>query len=161
MNPRFPHARPRCRICGRSLDTRSPIRLGHKARLKVRRRGNESKHRSEWMGLAERLVHDGGVSLRGVRRDPERMEVRVLLQRVPVAGSRLLEIGCGDGRLTRRLAGAAEKVVGLDPDQASIVRANRLTPAHLRRKVRFEVGSAETLRFRDRSFDVAVFSWSL
>ncbi len=103
-----------------------------------------------------------GVSiLRAVRKDPERAEVRLLLRCAPIAGSRLLDIGCGDGRLTRRLAGVAAEVAGIDPDPALVAKANRLTPADLRPKIRFQVGSAEKLRFRDRSFDVAVFSWSL
>lgn len=99
--------------------------------------------------------------MRGFRIDPERVEVRLLLRRAPLAGARVLEVGCGDGRLTRRFAGAARSVVGIDPDREQIARAWRLTPARLRSTVRFEVGKVEDLSFRDRAFDVALFSWSL
>ena len=99
--------------------------------------------------------------MRGVRKDPERTEIRVLLRRLPLVGARVLEIGCGDGRLTRRLGGAARSVVAIDPDAEEIARASRMIPVHLRGKVRFEVGSGETLRFRDRSFPAVVLSWSL
>jgi ubiquinone/menaquinone biosynthesis C-methylase UbiE len=99
--------------------------------------------------------------MEGVRKDPERTEVRILCNRVPIAGARVLEIGCGDGRLTRRIAAAARRLVAIDPNAASVAIARRQLPARLRRTVRFEVGDAETLRFRDGSFDVVVLSWAL
>jgi len=41
----------------------------------------------------------------GVRFDPERAEVRTL-RGAPVRGGRVLDAGCGDGRLTRRIVAA-------------------------------------------------------
>lgn len=99
--------------------------------------------------------------VRGVQVDPERLEVRLLLQRAPIHGARVLEIGSGDGRSARRFARYARSLVGVDPDAAQIERAKRLLPAHLREKVRFEVGDAERLRFKPGAFDVVVFSLSL
>ncbi len=99
--------------------------------------------------------------MRGLRTDPERREVRMLVDRAPLRGARVLEIGCGDGRLTRRIAGTARAVVGVDPDGERIARAKRLTPARHRGRIQFEVGSGEDLRFPNRSFDLVLFSWSL
>lgn len=100
--------------------------------------------------------------MRGVRFDPERVEVRTLLRHAPIRGARILEVGCGDGRLTRRIAHAARTVVGIDPDGEQIARARELTARQLlRRKVRYEVGSGEHLPFPDATFDIALFSWSL
>ncbi len=99
--------------------------------------------------------------MRGLRTDPERMEVRMLLRHTPLRGARVLDVGCGDGRLTRRIAAAARGIVGIDPDQERIALAKRWLPAAYKRKVRFDVGAAETLRFPDQSFDFVLFSWSL
>jgi ubiquinone/menaquinone biosynthesis C-methylase UbiE len=99
--------------------------------------------------------------MRGVRFEPERAEVRALLGNAPLRGARVLDVGCGDGRLTRRILGAAGQVTGIDPDPDQITRARAFTSRLLRRRVRYEVGSAESLPFGPRSFDVALFSWSL
>ncbi len=89
------------------------------------------------------------------------MEVRALLRHAPLHGTRILDVGCGDGRLTRRIAGIVRSAVGVDPNAEAIGRAQRLVPAHLRRRIRFQVGHAETLRFPNQSFGAVLFSWSL
>lgn len=99
--------------------------------------------------------------MRGARMDPEGMELATLDRLVSLAGKRVLEIGCGDGRLTRSLAERARSIVAIDPDRLEIARARRSLPARLRSRVDFEVASGESLPFPDREFDVAVFSWSL
>src|SRR3989442_56251 len=66
-------------------------------------------------------------SMRGVRRDPERLEVQMLLRHAPLLGARVLDVGCGDGRLTRRIAGVAQTVVLVDPDAGQFARADRRT----------------------------------
>ncbi len=98
--------------------------------------------------------------MKGVRRDPERAEIRRLLRAAPLAGAHVIEIGGGEGRLTRRLAGVARAIVSLDPNPAAITRARRLLPKRVRH-VRFVVGSGDALRVGGERFDVAVLSWSL
>ena len=99
--------------------------------------------------------------MRRYRTDPERREVRMLLTRTPLREARVLEIGCGDGRLTRRVAAAARHIVGIDPEASGIARAKRLNSPRHRGRIRFEVGRGEELRFRDRTVDLVLFSWSL
>lgn len=99
--------------------------------------------------------------MNGYRRDPERTEVRVLRRRVPLTGARILEVGCGDGRLTRRIAGRARAVMATDPNAALIARAKRLTPPSLRERVRYRVAAGEHLPFPDERFEVAILSWAL
>ena len=51
-----------------------------------------------------------------IHEDPEQHEVAALARMVPsFAGLRVLEIGCGDGRLTQRYAARAGSVIAIDP----------------------------------------------
>lgn len=99
--------------------------------------------------------------MKGYRRDPERTEVRVLRRQVPLKEAYIVEIGCGDGRLTRRLAGLARAVVATDTNATLIARAKQLTPASLRKKVRYRLAAAANLHLPAQCFDVAILSWSL
>ena len=99
--------------------------------------------------------------MRGVRVDPERREVRLLRRHVPLENARILEIGCGTGRLTRRLAGAAGSVTSMDLAHGEVGKARRMMPDRHRPVTRFTVASGEHLPFSDKCFDVVLFSWSL
>jgi cyclopropane fatty-acyl-phospholipid synthase-like methyltransferase len=96
----------------------------------------------------------------GYVKDPEGAEARVLVETADFTGRRVLEIGCGDGRLTWLYAPRAESVLGVDPDEEQIALARSATPPELADRVRFEVGEAEDLS-RTAVFDVAFLSWSL
>jgi 2-polyprenyl-6-hydroxyphenyl methylase / 3-demethylubiquinone-9 3-methyltransferase len=96
-----------------------------------------------------------------LRIDPERNEVQALKQAIDWRGREVLEIGCGDGRLTRRLAALGARVRAIDPD-AALVRAARLETAPKdRARVRFRVGNAGLLEYPAAAFDAVVLSWSL
>lgn len=95
------------------------------------------------------------------RIDPEDVEPRTLRTFAPVDGLHVLELGCGDGRLTRRYAEAAASVVAVDLDAERVAEARRSLPPELDDKVCFAVvGAAEVAPTR-RRFDLALFSWSL
>ena len=99
--------------------------------------------------------------MQGHRRDPERAEIRALRRRVALDDARILDVGCGEGRLARKMAGAARLVVGIDPNEVLLNRALRLTPRRLRSKIEYRVGTAGRPGLSRRRFDVAVFSGSL
>ena len=65
-------------------------------------------------------------------------------------GESILDLGCGDGQLTRRIAATGASVVGLDASP-EMVAAARL------RGIAADVGSAEELPYPEKSFG-AVFS---
>ena len=97
----------------------------------------------------------------GVTIDPEGTETRTLHELVDFAGKDVVEIGCGDGRMTWRYAELARSVLGLDPNEASIAGAREQIPENLQASVTFRVGNVESVGLPDRGFDVAILSWSL
>jgi ubiquinone/menaquinone biosynthesis C-methylase UbiE len=73
----------------------------------------------------------------------------------------VLELGCGDGRLTFRYADEAASVLAVDPDAEAIEQARRALPKKLANTVTFAVCAAEEVDVPAASFDLALFSWSL
>jgi 2-polyprenyl-3-methyl-5-hydroxy-6-metoxy-1,4-benzoquinol methylase len=92
--------------------------------------------------------------------DPEKNEIRALRSVTNWRDERVLDIGCGDGRLSLRLARLGALVHGIDPDRKLILKARRALPENLAGRVRYRVGKAGKLAFRGDSFDLVIFSWS-
>ena len=89
--------------------------------------------------------------------DPERHESTALARMVPAfAGLRVLEIGCGDGRVTHLFANTAKSVVAIDPDADAIAELRDVLPNVDARAI----GIAD-LVMPAHSVDVVIFSWSL
>lgn len=95
------------------------------------------------------------------RIDPEGVERTALAEVAPVDGLRVLEVGCGDGRLTFQVAAAAASVLAVDPDVERIEKARRSLSAELATKVTFAVQAAAEVDVPRHGFDLALFSWSL
>jgi ubiquinone/menaquinone biosynthesis C-methylase UbiE len=95
------------------------------------------------------------------RIDPEGVELRTLRRLAPVDGLHVLELGCGDGRLTYQIARAAASVFAVDPDEERIAEARRSLPRELEEKISFEAAGAADVTTPGRRFDLALFSWSL
>ncbi len=95
-----------------------------------------------------------------VQIDPEGTEIRILKQLVDPRGKRVLEIGCGDGRLTWRYASLPKQVTGIDlrADDLRVALIDR--PANLASRVQFARADVLQLPFPASSFDAAIFSWS-
>jgi ubiquinone/menaquinone biosynthesis C-methylase UbiE len=94
-------------------------------------------------------------------RDPEGNELRYLHEIARLRDARVIEIGCGDGRLTHRYGHNAGWVAGLDPDQEHLVKALENRPAQLTTNLSFVQASAENLPFPAQRFQVALLAWSL
>ncbi len=94
-------------------------------------------------------------------KDPEGFEKKTLHKYVDFANARVLEIGCGEGRLTWKYAAASTLTVGMDPDQNALRIARADSPYDLREKVRFTRATARHLPFSKETFDIAILAWSL
>jgi SAM-dependent methyltransferase len=97
----------------------------------------------------------------GARLDPEGAHLAALRRVADLAGARVLEVGCGDGRLTVGVARQAASVVAFDPDAAAIERARLRLPGDLAGRVSFLTASATDLAVEPCVYDVVLFSWSL
>lgn len=69
-------------------------------------------------------------------------------------GARVLDIGCGTGRVTHPLSEMGYEVTGVDVSEPMVAEARSIYP-HLD----FVVGDATDLQFRDAAFDYVTFSY--
>jgi ubiquinone/menaquinone biosynthesis C-methylase UbiE len=92
--------------------------------------------------------------------DPDDNEMRYFHDFVDVANRRVLEIGCGEGRLIWRYGEAARRVVGIDPDYDRVGDALKECPPSLRQQVSIVNAYSEALPFRRNEFDRAILAWS-
>lgn len=94
--------------------------------------------------------------------DPAGREIGLLRRLVRLRGRRVLEIGCGSGRLTLRLATfRPASICAVDPDRRQVRRGRAALPRRHAVLVRYREGTALALPYRAAEFDCAVFSWAL
>jgi 2-polyprenyl-3-methyl-5-hydroxy-6-metoxy-1,4-benzoquinol methylase len=93
--------------------------------------------------------------------DPDQNEIRELAQAAPWAGREVLEIGCGDGRLARRVAGLGASVTAIDLD-AELVRSAAVKALESpNERARYATADGQRLPFPGETFDAVIFGWSL
>jgi len=97
----------------------------------------------------------------GVSIDPEGTETRILHDLVDFRNKDVVEVGCGNGRMTWRYAEQARSVLALDPNEALIAEAHQKMPDAVRSIVTFRTGDVQSVGLPDEGFDVAILSWSL
>ena len=93
--------------------------------------------------------------------DPEGTETTVIHELVNFSGADVLEVGCGDGRLTWRYAEEAATVLAMDMNGEKIERAREAIPASLRSKTSFVVADIGRVELSPDAYDVAILSHSL
>jgi len=83
---------------------------------------------------------------------------QLVREHLRLPGARVVDVGCGDGWLTRALAAEGARAVGLDPCATALARALAEDRADAAGYVR---GAGETLPFAGASIDAVVFFNSL
>jgi ubiquinone/menaquinone biosynthesis C-methylase UbiE len=91
-----------------------------------------------------------------MEQDRDCITLSKILQFADLRDQEVLEIGCGDGRITSQLVGKAKRLVAIDPDAANIAEAKENMEG-----VGLHIGSGECLEFPSESFDVILFTLSL
>jgi ubiquinone/menaquinone biosynthesis C-methylase UbiE len=88
--------------------------------------------------------------------DIDRAEPRMIAEFADFRDGAVLEVGCGDGRLTGVLAALSPKVVAIDPDPERLAKAKAAV-----RGASFVPGIGERTGFRAGSFRAVVYTYSL
>lgn len=95
------------------------------------------------------------------RLDPEDRETIALFDFVgEFTGKRVLEIGCGNGRLTYQYAPQAALVHGIDPSDKKIAEAQAKIPKELKNRLKFWSVGIENF-FASEKYDIIILAWSL
>lgn len=92
-----------------------------------------------------------------VIQDPDNVERTWLHDTVNLVDAHVLEIGCGEGRLTALYHQAVQKLVGIDVEIGALQIAKDKLPD----KTGFALANALALPFYSSSFDVVIYAWSL
>jgi ubiquinone/menaquinone biosynthesis C-methylase UbiE len=94
-------------------------------------------------------------------RDPDEIETKVIRDLIDFKDKLVLEIGCGEGRMTWRYADLVKSVLAIDPNEAAIDVAREQTPTKLRNRVMFMATGITEVALADNGFDIVILSWSI
>ena len=96
-----------------------------------------------------------------LQKDPDRNEIKYLRKFVDFNDKHVLEIGCGEGRLTWQYAKHARSVTAVDLDHDSLRVAKVDRPSDWENTVYLACAGSEHLPFVNEKFDIAILAWSL
>jgi ubiquinone/menaquinone biosynthesis C-methylase UbiE len=96
-----------------------------------------------------------------LQKDPEGFEKKILHKFVDFTNKRVLEVGCGEGRLTWKYAAAPSLTIGFDADHQALRVARADSSRELHGHVHFTQASASHIPFSKEKFDIAILAWSL
>jgi ubiquinone/menaquinone biosynthesis C-methylase UbiE len=96
-----------------------------------------------------------------IQKDPERNEAKYLHSFADMTNQRVLEVGCGEGRMTWQYAKTTRRTIGIDSDRNALRIASVDRPHDLEGKAYFSCAASEYLPFSNETFDIAILAWSL
>lgn len=88
--------------------------------------------------------------------DKDNLQLAMIQKLAALEDKTVLEIGCGDGNLSVKLACNTRRYIAMDPDKEAIACARQLSGS-----ADFLMGAGENLPCADASFDLVIFILSL
>jgi ubiquinone/menaquinone biosynthesis C-methylase UbiE len=95
-----------------------------------------------------------------IQKDPEKNETKYLHRFADFAQKRVLEIGCGEGRLTWQYAKETRSTIAIDLDADALRVATIDRPSDLENKAHISLAKSEQLPFSKETFEMAILAWS-
>lgn len=98
-----------------------------------------------------------------IKIDPENSEPQALFEFADFRDKHVLEIGCGDGRLTWRYADNATHVTAIEPSAEQVAAARENIPNNLQGRVEFHAATLEDFAAASKSsnYDIVILSYAL
>lgn len=96
-----------------------------------------------------------------LQKDPSHNERKYLHTFADFTGKRVLEVGCGEGRMTWQYAKSTRVTVGIDLDLDALRIARVDRHSDLQDKALFARADSQLLPFPKEAFDIVVLAWSL
>jgi len=96
-----------------------------------------------------------------LQKDTDHNEGKFLHKFVDLKDKDVLEIGCGEGRLTWQYASETRFTAAIDLDRDSLRVARVDCPSDLKDKVHLARADSIHLPFAKEKFDIAILAWSL
>jgi ubiquinone/menaquinone biosynthesis C-methylase UbiE len=93
--------------------------------------------------------------------DPYNIELGIIHHLAKIKGARIIDIGCGTGRLSFQLSEKAREVTGIDNDPKMITYCNLIKRIRNVRNTKFRVADMRKMPFKSSKFDLAIFAWAL
>ena len=91
---------------------------------------------------------------------PDLERAKTLVADAVPSTAQALDIGCGGGHLSFALAPHVARMVALDPSPGMLAGVSRMAAARGSRQIETRQGTAESLPFTDRSFDLVCTRYS-
>jgi ubiquinone/menaquinone biosynthesis C-methylase UbiE len=91
--------------------------------------------------------------------DPQKIEEKKLIELISPKGKKILEIGCGQGDMAIILAPLCHQYIGIDVDQNSITKAQKI--AKNISNLTFFVRSGDQTKLQDESIDTVLMHFCL
>ena len=93
--------------------------------------------------------------------DPDNIQLQSLLKACDLRGFKVLEVGCGNGIFTLKLADYAKQVVAIDNDPGIIEAARQKAKERIVSNVEFMAMDAQNLRLLSDGFDIVLCLWAI